>query len=104
MMNINNLWKVNDLSEKLKKALHRHRELRKLRGFEAWLTPYKEYADITLGSDKNGGDSTFDYRIRIADSPDLVARTDKLIDDAWGKVVTIRCELRLLGVVLESRK
>lgn len=103
-MNIENLSKAIDLRDQLKIAIAHHNENLKLtekRGGRFNLPPT---AYITLGGDCYGNGSMHRIEVKIADSPDLVRECRKIQSKSWSLVVSIRSELRELGVTIDANE
>lgn len=101
-MNIKDLSKVENLKGQLKSAVSVYRLLMSLTNKNSRLHGFNSRAYLTLGGDCYGNGSISSADILINESPELIRICRKKQSAAWGKVVSLRADIRLLGVELDG--
>ncbi len=102
-MHVQDLKKVQIWLSELKKLEAEHKSIVSLTAPNGGAFGLDERAFIRLGGDSYGNGTTRNIEFKINEIPELVRYCRKLESDAWGKVVSVRANLRTLGVDLDER-
>jgi hypothetical protein len=94
-MKIENLNKVNELSKSLKQWNDKFKHLEDvLKGKTQWT----QQCRISIGGDVYGNGRITEIKVPLQKFKNAVDEVSRLREEAWGKVVGIRAELRSMGV------
>ena len=100
-MNIKNLEKVIELTDKLNALIKKHDHLKLMRSGKN-ARGYTEFVRIGVGGDHYGNGEYDRIVIPLTQCKQAVDTLTIEIDKIWSKIVSVRFELRELGVDMES--